>query len=39
LTAEVVRSLKYVETKEEWNAAEWCESKIFFPYPIGFNEE
>ena len=37
LTREVVDSLKYVETREEWNDAEWCDSKMFFPYPIGFN--
>ncbi len=39
LTTEVVSSLKYVETRKEWDDAEWCKSKIFFPYPIGFDEE
>ena len=38
LPMRVVRSLQYVETREEWHHAEWCESKMFFPYPIGFDE-
>ena len=35
---DVVRGLKYVETRDEWKAAPWCESKIFFPFPLGFDD-
>ncbi len=38
LSMDVVRGLKYVETRDEWKAAPWCESKIFFPFPLGFDD-
>ena len=38
LPMRVVKSLQYVETRNEWHHAEWCESKIFFPYPLGFDD-
>ena len=32
-----VEELRYVENRQEWNAAGWFPSKLFFPYPIGFD--
>jgi|TARA_Y100000296_G_scaffold10704_1_gene12414 hypothetical protein len=36
VSIEDVLNLKYVETKEEWREAG---VSIFFPYPMGFNED
>ena len=37
LTIQGLTELKYVENRQEWNDASWFPSKLFFPYPIGFD--
>ena len=32
-----LRELRYVENRQEWQDAGWFPSKLFFPYPIGFD--
>ena len=32
-----LKKLRYVENRQEWNNAGWFPSKLFFPYPIGFD--
>jgi len=32
-----IKKLRYVENRQEWTAAGWFPSKLFFPYPIGFD--
>jgi hypothetical protein len=38
LTTKGLEELRYVENRQEWNDASWFPSKLFFPYPIGFDE-
>ena len=37
LMASDIKKLRYVENRQEWNEASWFPSKLFFPYPIGFD--
>ena len=37
LTTSGLRELRYVENRQEWQDADWFPSKLFFPYPIGFD--
>ena len=39
LTTQDLIELKYVENRQEWEDAGWFPSKLFFPYPIGFDRE
>ena len=32
-----IKKLRYVENRQAWNEASWFPSKLFFPYPIGFD--
>ena len=36
LMAKDIRELRYVENRQEWQNADWFPSKLFFPYPLGF---
>ena len=37
LTTKSLRELRYIENRQEWQDASWFPSKLFFPYPIGFD--
>ena len=37
LTTQDLIELKYVENRQEWEDAGWFPSKLFFPYPLGFD--
>ena len=32
-----LKKLRYVENRQEWYDVGWVPSKLFFPYPIGFD--
>ncbi len=32
-----LKKLRYVENRQEWQDAGWFPSKLFFPYPLGFD--
>ena len=37
LTTKSLIELRYVENRQEWDDAGWVPSKLFFPYPLGFD--
>ena len=37
LTIKCLRELRYVENRQAWQDVSWFPSKLFFPYPIGFD--
>ena len=37
LTIRALVELRYVRDRQEWDNAGWFPSKLFFPYPLGFD--